>query len=96
MKDRWMDPEDKKWLGDMQREIMKDVRSRPDPAMERNLCKCGHRLSEHYMGNRAMPCSKCSCNWCTAPKAEDLRRDKAKRGTPDLHPIDGFRGGGIK
>jgi hypothetical protein len=89
----WMTKEDKKWLADMKKEVMKEVRDHPDPARERMMCKCGHPVSNHYTLNRAMPCGKCSCNWCTAPVAEQLRRDMARSGVQDVHPHSAFRRG---
>jgi hypothetical protein len=93
MKQGWMSKEDKEYLRDMKREMMKEVRTSIDPAYKRNMCKCGHRLAQHYMGNRSMPCGKCSCGWCECEMAETLRRDKARKGVQDMSPHPEFRGG---
>jgi hypothetical protein len=81
-------------MRDMEREMEQEVATKEDPASIPMLCKCGHRLSQHYQGNRAMPCGKCSCAWCTAPKAEDIRRQRVKMGSPDMSPHPDFRKGG--
>jgi hypothetical protein len=84
----WMKKEDKAYLRDMKREMMREVYLKGDPASKHITCKCGHRINEHYMGNRAMPCSKCACSYCECDQAEVLRRDKARKGSPDIPPID--------
>jgi hypothetical protein len=89
----WMSDDDKRYLNDMKKEMMKESLTREDPALKPITCKCGHRLAHHYMGDRAMACGKCSCNWCTAPRAEEIRRDKYRTGAPEMHPHPTFRKG---
>ena len=89
----WMDSRDKAYIRDMKKEMMKEVSTREDPARARSTCKCGHRISQHYMGNMSMPCGKCTCRHCVCEMAEILRRDKAKKGVKDINPHPEFRGG---
>lgn len=89
-KESFLDDRDKAYLADMKREMMKTVATSEDPASRNVMCKCGHRLSQHYMGTRAMPCSKCHCTWCTAPNSEPLRRQKARLGVQDITPHPEF------
>lgn len=84
---RWAEKKDKTWLGDMYREVETEVRQRPDPARERTTCSCGHSLSKHYMGTRAMPCSQCQCMYAQCEGAETIRKDKAQRGVEDITPL---------
>jgi hypothetical protein len=89
-----MNREDKRWLRDYGREMAQEAATREDPALKPIMCKCGHRLSEHYMGTRAMPCGKCRCEYCTAPRAEEIRRQRARMGVQDITPLSRvFRGG---
>jgi hypothetical protein len=76
-----------RWLRDAGREQMQEAAKREDPALKQIMCRCGHRLGEHYQGTRAMPCGKCACMECTAPRAEDLRRQKARLGVQDVTPL---------
>jgi len=88
------DSRDKAWLRDMGREQAREVALREDPALRQIMCGCGHRLGEHYMGTRAMPCGKCHCGYCTAPRAEEIRRDRGRKGVQDMTPLSRvFRGG---
>lgn len=92
MPERW-DPRDKRWLADLGREVAQDAARRDDPALKPIMCRCGHRMTEHYMGTRAMPCGKCNCGHCTAPRAEVVRRDMARKGVQDVTPLSRvFRG----
>ena len=79
-----------RWLRDMHKEMEKDAAKGPLPGADRNTCSCGHRVGEHFQGNRAMPCSRCSCSFCRCENAEKLRRDKAKSGAQDIHPHPEF------
>jgi hypothetical protein len=90
----WAESRDKRFMSDMYREIEQDVAKRDDPATKAMTCKCGHPISNHYPGTQAMPCSKCSCVWCTAPRAEDIRRKRAQLGVKDITPHPDFRKGG--
>jgi hypothetical protein len=84
--------EDRQWLRDMKREAMKEVTTSEDPAYKRTMCKCGHRMGQHYMGNMAMPCGKCHCGHCECEAAETIRRDKKRKGVQDMSPHPEFRG----
>lgn len=91
--DGFLDARDKAYLSDMKREMMREVATSEDPSRKRSQCKCGHSISQHYMGNMSMPCGKCSCRHCTCEMAETLRRDKARKGVKDINPHPEFRGG---
>jgi hypothetical protein len=91
--DGFLDARDRKWMKDFEREHLEELDHREDPATKPIMCKCGHTLAMHYQGDRAMPCGKCSCAWCTAPRAEDVRRRRAKLGSPELHPHPDFKKG---
>ena len=82
-----------RFLRDMNREIAKDVEMRPDPAAAAITCKCGHTLAHHYALTQAMPCRQCSCSWCTAPRAEDVRKRRARLGVQDITPHPDFKKG---
>lgn len=88
------DPNDRgernRFLRDMKREMEQDLDRKPLAGTERNTCRCGHRLGEHYQGTRAMPCSKCRCSWCECENAEVLRRDRARKGVQDVTPHPEF------
>jgi len=86
----WAEPRDVRFMRDMHKEMEREVAMREDPALAPMLCKCGHRLSEHYQGTMAMPCGKCACMRCTAPRAEDIRRQKARLGVKDITPHPEF------
>lgn len=92
--DGFLDARDRRYLNDMKRETMQEVSQREDPRNIPMLCKCGHRLSQHYQGTRAMPCSRCACTYCTAPNAEAIRRQRARLGVKDITPHPDFRKGG--
>ena len=87
------DERDRRFLRDMNREIAKDVEMRPDPVAVAITCKCGHTLARHYPGTQAMPCSQCACAWCTAPRAEDVRKRRARLGVQDITPHPDFKKG---
>ena len=87
----WASARDLKFMRDMQKEMDKEASSKDDPALKPILCKCGHRLAEHYQGTMAMPCAKCSCMFCTALRAEDVRRKRARLGVKDITPHPDFR-----
>jgi len=83
-----------RWLRDVGREQMQEAAHREDPALKPIMCRCGHRISEHYQGTRSMPCGKCHCEWCTAPRAEEIRKQKARLRVEDVTPLSRvFRGG---
>jgi hypothetical protein len=90
----WADKKDLAWMRDMEKEVMSDVQKQEDPRSIPMLCKCGHRLSQHYQGTQAMPCGKCNCSFCTAPNAEKIRRDRKRMGIQDITPHPDFRKGG--
>ena len=88
------DGRDQRFMRDMHREIARDVEMKPDPAASAITCKCGHTLAQHYQGTQAMPCGKCACAWCSAPRAEDVRKRRARLGVQDITPHPDFRKGG--
>jgi hypothetical protein len=90
-KDGFLEARDRKYLKDMERETLEELDRREDPAAKPMLCKCGHTLAQHYPGTQAMPCGKCACSWCTAPRAEDVRRKRARLGVKDITPHPDFR-----
>lgn len=92
-RDGWAEPRDLKFMRDMEREMEQEVSRKDDPALKPITCKCGHRLAEHYQGTQAMPCGKCSCMHCTAPRAEEIRRNRARLGIQDMTPHPDFRRG---
>ena len=86
--------ERQRWLRDLGREQAQEAARSDDPALKPIMCRCGHRLAEHYMGTMAMPCGKCGCMKCTAPRAEEIRKQKARLGVRDVTPLSSvFRGG---
>lgn len=86
--------EKRRWLRDYGREMAQETARSEDPALKPIMCKCGHRLAEHYQGTRAMPCGKCGCMECTAPRAEEIRKQRARVGAQDMTPLSRvFRGG---
>ena len=87
----WAEKRDVDFLNDLKRENLAELDKREDPAQKDILCKCGHTIGKHYMGDRAMPCGVCSCSWCTAPRAEVIRRERVRLGSPELHPHPDFR-----
>ena len=91
MPNSFLEDRDRRYLRDMNKEIARDVELRPDPAAKAIACKCGHTLAHHYQGTQAMPCGKCACAWCTAPRAEDVRKRRGRLGVKDLTPHPDFR-----
>ena len=85
------DARDRRFMRDMNREMARDVELRPDPATKAITCKCGHTLAQHYQGTMAMPCGKCACAWCSAPRAEDVRKQRARLRVQDITPHPDFR-----
>lgn len=89
-----IDRSDRQFIHDMYREMEQEIKGQPDPAQARNTCKCGHSISKHYQLTTAMPCGKCSCNWCTAPAAEEVRKRRKQMSAPEITPLSRvFRGG---
>lgn len=89
----WMTADDYSYLRDMKKEMIKESLTRQDPVMKPITCRCGHTIGQHYMGDMAMPCGKCSCPRCECERAEAIRRDKVRKGAPELHPHPAFRKG---
>jgi hypothetical protein len=91
-----VDRSSRQWLHDMYREIEKEGKEKRMPGTDRNTCKCGHTFAKHYPLTQAMPCSMpgCRCDWCTAPVAEEARRNRKRMGAPEVPPLPRvFRGG---